>query len=50
MLWRFNDILKPFGYIPTNIKTKKGLEKHKKLGPYLLDKKSISELSKAFSF
>ena len=48
MLWRFNDILKPFGYIP-DIKTKKGLEKRKKLGPYLLDKKCISELSKAFA-
>jgi predicted transcriptional regulator len=48
MLWRFNHILKPFGYIPTNIQTKKGLEL-KKLGPYLLDEKSISELSKAFA-
>jgi hypothetical protein len=48
MLWRFKHVLEPFGLIP-NILTKEGSEKRKKLGPYLLDKKAIVTLSKAFA-
>jgi hypothetical protein len=48
VLWRFKHVLEPFGLIP-NILTKEGSEERKKLGPYLLDKKAIAELSKAFA-
>jgi hypothetical protein len=48
MLWRFNEILKSFRYI-ANVRTKKGLEKRKKLDPYLLDKRSISKLLEAYA-
>jgi hypothetical protein len=47
MLWKFRDCIKAFGYIP-DIQTEKGQKERELLSYYLLDKKSIDELSTAF--
>jgi hypothetical protein len=48
MLWKFNHMIRPYGYIP-DILSDEGLKERKQLGPYLLEKKSITELLNAFS-
>jgi hypothetical protein len=41
-------MIRPYGYIP-DILSDEGLKERKQLGPYLLEKKSITELLNAFS-